>query len=64
MHPRPIIVALAAVESAVVFVAVMFLVAWLLEDAVYFSLFVGIPAGLIAGALAFWAQVSLSRRRN
>ena len=36
-----------------IFIAVMFFVAWLLEDVIYFSLFVGIPAGLISALIAF-----------
>jgi hypothetical protein len=31
----------------------MFFVAWLLEDVIYFSLFIGIPAGIISAAVAF-----------
>lgn len=56
--------ALAVVESAVAFVAVTLLVAWLLEDIIYFSLFVGIPAGLIAGATVFAIQVARSKSKN
>jgi hypothetical protein len=52
------------VESTVVFVAAIFLVAWLLEDLTYFSLSVGIPAGRVARAVAFPVQISLSKRNG
>jgi len=34
--------------SLLVLVSVTFFVAWLLEDIIYFSLFIGIPCGIIA----------------
>jgi hypothetical protein len=37
----------------VIFIAVTFFVAWLLEDVIYFSLFIGIPAGIISAIAAF-----------
>jgi len=44
--PRTILnLVLRLVISLVIFVAVMFFVAWLLEDVIFFSLFIGIPAG-------------------
>ena len=46
-------VILRIVVSLAIFIAVMFFVAWLLEDIIYFSLFVGIPAGLISALIAF-----------
>ncbi len=39
--------------SVAIFIAVMFFVAWVLEDIIYFSLFIGIPAGLISAVIAF-----------
>lgn len=39
--------------SLVVFISVMFFVAWLLEDIIYFSLFIGIPAGIISALVVF-----------
>ena len=39
--------------SIAIFIIVMFAVAWLLEDIIYFSLFIGIPAGIISAAVAF-----------
>jgi hypothetical protein len=41
------------VVSLAIFIAVMFFVAWLLEDIIFFSLFIGIPAGLISALIAF-----------
>jgi hypothetical protein len=41
------------VVSLAIFIAVMFFVAWLLGDIIFFSLFVGIPAGLISALIAF-----------
>jgi len=41
------------VISLLIFIVVMFFVAWLLEDVIYFSLFIGIPAGIISAAIAF-----------
>ena len=41
------------VVSLAIFIAVMFFVAWLLEDIIYFSLFIGIPAGFISALIAF-----------
>ena len=46
-------VILRIVVCLAIFIAVMFFVAWLLEDVIYFSLFVGIPAGLISALIAF-----------
>jgi hypothetical protein len=39
--------------SLLIFIIVMFFVAWLLEDVIFFSLFIGIPAGFISAAVAF-----------
>lgn len=51
---RPILnLVLRLVISLLIFAAVMFFVAWLLEDIIFFSLFIGIPAGLISAILAF-----------
>jgi len=52
--PRTILnLVLRLVISLVIFVAVMFFVAWLLEDVIFFSLFIGIPAGGISAILTF-----------
>lgn len=42
----------ASVASVVLFAAIL-LVAWLLEDIIYFSLFIAIPAGIVSAILAF-----------
>jgi hypothetical protein len=39
--------------SLLTFIGVMFFVAWLLEDVIYFSLFIGTPAGIISAVVAF-----------
>jgi hypothetical protein len=39
--------------SLLTFIGVTFFVAWLLEDVIYFSLFIGIPAGIISAVIAF-----------
>ena len=39
---------ITVVLASVTFVGVTFLVAWLLEAVIYFSLFVGIPAGILS----------------
>lgn len=39
--------------SLLIFVLVMFFVAWLLENVIIFSLFIGIPAGVISAIVAF-----------
>jgi len=52
------------VESITVFVAAIILAAWLLEDLTYFSLFVGIPIGRVAGAVVSPVQISLSKRNG
>jgi hypothetical protein len=52
--PRTILnLVLRLAISLVIFVVVMFFVAWLLEDVIYFSLFIGIPAGSISAIAAF-----------
>ncbi|MGC9443965.1 MAG: hypothetical protein ACP5E9_03400 [Candidatus Methanospirareceae archaeon] len=50
---RAINLILRIVVSLAIFIAVMFFVAWLLEDIIYFSLFIGIPAGLFSALIAF-----------
>ncbi|MBN1455292.1 MAG: hypothetical protein JW945_03445 [Methanomicrobia archaeon] len=50
---RAINLILRIVVCLALFIAVMFFVAWLLEDIIYFSLFIGIPAGLISALVAF-----------
>ena len=50
---RPSRVILTAVIAIITFVVVMLFVTWLLEDVIFFSLFVGIPAGILA-AVAVW----------
>ena len=52
--PRTLLsLALRIILSILIFIIVMLAVAWLLEDVIYFSLFVGIPAGIISAAIAF-----------
>jgi hypothetical protein len=52
--PRNILnIAIRILISILIFIVVMFSVAWLLEDIIYFSLFIGIPAGIISAAVAF-----------
>ncbi|HDS44647.1 MAG TPA: hypothetical protein ENN68_00865 [Methanomicrobia archaeon] len=58
---RAIDLILRIVVSLAIFIVVMFFVAWLLEDVIYFSLFIGIPAGLISALIAF---VVLTRYRG
>ena len=36
-----------------IFIGVTFFVTWLLEDIIYFSLFIGIPVGVISAMVAF-----------
>ncbi len=36
-----------------IFIVVTFFVAWLLEDIIFFSLFIGIPVGIISAVIAF-----------
>jgi uncharacterized membrane protein (DUF485 family) len=50
---RAINLILRIVVSLAIFIVVMFFVAWLLEDVIYFSLFIGIPAGLLSALIAF-----------
>lgn len=45
--------AIALLAGAADFVIVTLLVAWALEDTIYFSLFVGIPVGAVCGVLTF-----------
>ena len=47
------IIALRILISIAIFIIVMFAVAWILEDIIYFSLFIGIPAGIISAAVVF-----------
>lgn len=39
--------------SVLTFIVVTFTVAWILEDIIYFSLFIGIPVGIISAIAAF-----------
>jgi len=39
--------------SLFILVLVTFFVAWLLEDIIYFSLFIGIPCGIIVALVLF-----------
>jgi hypothetical protein len=48
---RPERALLVALLATITFVAVTLLVAWLLEDVIFFSLFVGIPAGLVSAVI-------------
>lgn len=59
--PLAFILPLAA--ALVVLVSVTLTVAWALEDIIYFSLFVGIPAGALSGAATYLLlRVVLARR--
>ncbi|HUV02976.1 MAG TPA: hypothetical protein VMW67_06005 [Desulfobacteria bacterium] len=53
MSQNLLTIAIRILISIAIFIAVMFAVAWLLEDVIYFSLFIGIPAGIISAAVAF-----------
>lgn len=44
-------IVIAVLAGAVDAVIVTLLVAWALEDVIYFSLFVGIPAGMVSGVI-------------
>ena len=61
---RAMHLALMAVGSVVTFVFVTLLVTWLLEDVIYFSIFVGIPAGIIAAAAVAVTLAVLYGRRG
>ncbi|MEA2075600.1 MAG: hypothetical protein U9O85_07710 [Euryarchaeota archaeon] len=60
MKSTPLNIALRIVISILTFIIVTFFVAGLLEDVIYFSLFIGIPAGIISAIIAFaimtWCQ--------
>lgn len=59
--PLAFIFPLAA--ALAVLVSVTLIVAWALEDIIYFSLFVGIPAGALSGAATYiMLRVALARR--
>jgi hypothetical protein len=45
--------ALRIMLSIFTFIGVTFFVAWLFEDIIYFSLFVGIPVGIISSIIVF-----------
>ena len=45
--------ALRIMISIFTFIGITFFVAWLLEDIIYFSLFVGIPVGIISSIIPF-----------
>jgi len=45
--------ALRILISILSFIGITFFVAWLLEDIIYFSLFVGIPVGVISSIVVF-----------
>jgi MFS superfamily sulfate permease-like transporter len=48
-----------------ILVGVIFFVAWLLEDIIFFSLFIGIPAGIISAIIAFvFLTVRQTRHRG
>ncbi len=50
---RILAMVLSAALSVVVLVTVTLFVAWLFEDIIYFSLFIGIPCGLFAALIVF-----------
>lgn len=52
------------VPAVIVFVLATFIVAWVLQDAVYFSLIVGIPVGVVFAALAFAGVTLYLERRH
>ncbi|RZN38416.1 MAG: hypothetical protein EFT35_04755 [Methanophagales archaeon ANME-1-THS] len=45
--------ALRILLSIFTFIGVTFFVAWLLEEIIYFSLFVGIPVGIVSSIIVF-----------
>jgi len=53
MKKNPFNLPVRIMIAILIFIVVMFAVAWLLEDVIYFSLFIGIPAGIISAAVAF-----------
>jgi hypothetical protein len=53
MPQKILTIAIRILISIAIFIIVMFAAAWLLEDIIYFSLFIGIPAGIISAAVAF-----------
>lgn len=57
-------VAVAVLLAAVTLVGVTFLVAWLLEDTIAFSLMCGIPAGVAVAIVVAVATVFLLRSRD
>jgi preprotein translocase subunit SecF len=59
---RPSRVALTVLLALATLVGVTLLVAWLLEDVIFFSLFVGIPAGVLSAAAVAAACVVLFGR--
>jgi positive regulator of sigma E activity len=52
------------VSAVVVFVLVTLLVAWMLEDEIYFSLFVGVPAGAVCAVVTFASVTRYLRTRH
>ncbi len=50
---EPLSTAIALLAGAADLVIVTLLVAWALEDTIYFSLFVGIPVGIVTSVLVF-----------
>ena len=51
---EPLSTAIALLAGAADLVIVTLLVAWALEDTIYFSLFVGIPVGVVSAVLTFF----------
>ena len=56
-------IVLRLVIVILIFIIVMFAVAWILEDVIYFSLFIGIPAGIISAAVAFVVLTWYQKKR-
>lgn len=53
MPTKPLALGMPRAIRAANFVIVTLLVAWALENTIYFSLFVGIPVGSACGVLTF-----------
>lgn len=61
---EPLSTAVALLAGAADLVMVTLLVAWALEDIIYFSLFVGIPVGIVSAVLVFLLLRMFLRKRH
>ncbi len=57
-------VILRIVFSLLIFIGVMLFVTWLLEDIIYFSLFIGIPVGVISAMVAFMIMTRYQTKKS